>query len=107
MDQLYNIKSLYLWPILIALFVLIYFVGRKASPDSGLLVERGKYSRPLMALEKEPNAKEQLFKSWNEDTRRQLRSALHCDFLFILIYPTACVLGCFLAGRFLDSAQIL
>ncbi len=107
MDQLYNIESLYLWPILIVLFVLIYFVGRKASPDSGLLVEGGKYSRPLMALEKEPKAKEQLFKSWDEATRRQLRSALCWDFLFILIYPAAGVLGCFLAGRFLDSAQIL
>jgi len=107
MDQLYNIKSLYLWPILIALFVLIYFVGRKASPDSGLLVEGGKYSRPLMALENEPTANEKLFKSWDEDTRRQLRGALRWDFLFILIYPTAGVLACFLAGRFLDTARIL
>src|SRR5215217_2014828 len=107
MDQLYNIENFYLWPILIALFVLIFFVGRKASPDPGLLVEGGKYSRPLMALEKEPRAKEQLFKSWNGDTRRQLRSALRWDFLFILVYPAAGVLGCFMAGRFLDKAQIL
>jgi len=107
MDQLYNIKSLYLWPILIALFVLIYFVGRKTSPDSGLLVEGGKHSRPLMALENEPTAKEKLFKSWDEDTRRQLRGALRWDFLFILIYPTAGVLACFIAGRFLDTARIL
>ena len=96
-----------MWPILVVLFVLIYFVGRKASPESGLLVEGGKYSRPLMALEKEPTAKEQLFKSWDEDTRRQLRSALRWDFLFILIYPTAGVLGCFIAGRFLDTAGVL
>ena len=107
MHQLYNINSLYLWPILLVLFVLIYFVGRKASPDSGLLVEGGKHSRPLMALEKEPTAKEQLFKSWDEDTRKQLRSALRWDFLFILIYPAAGVLACFLAGRFLANAQII
>jgi hypothetical protein len=107
MDQLYSIKSLYLWPILIVLFVLIYFVGRKASPDSRLLVEGGKHSRPLMALEMEPTAKEQLFRSWDEDTREQLRSALRWDFLFILIYPAAGVLACFIAGRFLAAAQIL
>jgi hypothetical protein len=107
MDQLYNIKSLYLWPILIVLFVLIYVVGSKVSPDSGLLVEGGKYSRPLMALEKEPTAKEQLFKRWDEDTRKQLRSALRWDFLFILIYSTSTILACFIAGRFLDTARIL
>src|SRR5688572_14618426 len=107
MDELYNIKSLYLWPILIVLFVLIYFVGRKASPVVGLLVEGGKYSRPLMALENEPTAKEQLFKSWDEDTRSQLRGALRWDFLFILIYPTTGVLACFIAGRFLDTAGVL
>jgi hypothetical protein len=107
MDQLYSIDNLYLWPILIALFVLIFVVGRKATPDSELLVEGGKYSRPLMALEKEAGAKEQLFKSWNEDTRRQLRRAVRWDFLFLLIYPTAGVIGCFMAGRFLNKAQIL
>ena len=107
MDQLYNIKSLYLWPILIVLFVLIYFVGRKALPNPELLVEGGKYRRPIMALEKEPRAKEQLFKSWDEDTRSQLRSALRWDFLFILIYPTSNVLACLLAAPFLDSADCL
>ena len=107
MDQLYNLKSLYVWPVLIVLFVLIYFVGRKAIPDPGLLAEGGKYSRPLMALEQEPTEKKQLFKSWDEDTRNKLRSALYWDFLFILIYPTSSVLACFLAGRFLDSAGIL
>jgi hypothetical protein len=107
MVQLYNINSLYLWPILIVLFVLIYFVGRRVSPDSELLIEGGKYNRPLMALEHEPTAKEQLFKSWDEDTKRQLRRALYWDFLFILIYPTSTVIACFMAGRFLASAQIL
>jgi len=107
MGQLYDIKSLYLWPILIVLFVLIYFVGRKAIPDPGLLVDGGKYSRPLMALEQEPEAKEQLFKKWDKETKGQLRSALHWDFLFILIYPLAGVIGCFMAGRFLASAHIL
>ena len=103
MDQLYNIPSLYLWPILIALIVLNFFVGRKASPDPGLLVEGGKYSRPLQALEKEPEAKEQLFKRWDETTRRQLRSALYWDFLFILLYPKSNALACFMAGRFLAA----
>jgi len=107
MGQLYNIESVYLWPILIVLFILIYFVGGKASPDPGLLVEGVKYRRPLMALEKEPNAKEQLFKKWGKETKAQLRSALYWDFLFILIYPAAGVIGCFMAGRFLDRAQIL
>ena len=103
MDQIYNINSLYLWPILIALLVLNFVVGRKASPDPELLVEGGKYSRPLMALEKEPAAKEQLFKCWNEDIKRQLRSALYWDFLFILLYPTSNILACFMAGRFLAA----
>ncbi|HXQ34825.1 MAG TPA: hypothetical protein VN843_12500 [Anaerolineales bacterium] len=107
MDQFYNLKSLYLWPILLVLLVLVYFVGGKAIPDPGLLVEGGKYNRPLRALEQEPTAKEQLFKSWDEETRKKLRSALYWDFLFILIYPTSSVLACFLAGRFLDSAGIL
>lgn len=91
----------------VVLLVLNFFVGRKASPDPELLVEGGKYSRPLMALEKEPGAKEQLFKCWNEDTKRQLRSALYWDFLFILIYPTSNVLACFMAGRFLNTNHIL
>lgn len=103
MDQLYNIPSYYLWPILITLVVLNFFVGRQASPDPGLLVEGGKYSRPLNALEKEPGAKEQLFKRWDENTRRQLRSALYWDFLFILLYPTSNALACFIAGRFLAA----
>jgi len=103
MDQLYNIPSLYLWPILIALIVLNIFVGRKASPDPGLLVEGGKYRRPLQALEMEPGAKEQLFKRWDDVTRRQLRRALYWDFLFILLYPTSNVLACFMAGRFLAA----
>ena len=107
MDQLYNIDSSYLWAILIALLVLIYFVGRKASPDPELLVEGGKYSRPLMALERDPTAKEQLFKSWNEHTRKQLRSAIYWDFLFILIYPASGIVACFMAGRFLAAAQLL
>ena len=107
MQQFYTIDSLYLWPILLVLFVLIYFVGRKVSPDPGLLVEGGTHSRPLMALEKEPTAKEQLFKSWDEDTRKQLRSALRWDFLFILLYPAAGALACFIAGRYLATAQIL
>lgn len=107
MDQLYNIGSLYLWAILIALVILNILVGRKASPDPGLLVEGGKYSRPLMALESEPRAKQQLFKSWDEDTKRQLRRALYWDFLFILIYPTSNALACFMAGRFLDTNHIL
>jgi hypothetical protein len=107
MDQLYKINNLYLWPILIVLLVLNFFVGRKASPDPELLVEGGKFSRPLMALEKEPGAKEQLFKCWNEDTKRQLRSALYWDFLFILIYPASNVLACFMVGRFLDTNHIL
>ena len=107
MGQLYDIKSVYLWPILTVLFVLIYFVGGNASPDPGLLSNDGKYSRPLMALEREPEAKEQLFRKWDKETQRQLRSALYWDFLFILIYPAAGVIGCFMAGRFLDRAQIL
>lgn len=107
MHQLYNIDSLYLWAILPVLFVLFYFIGRKASPDPELLVEGGKHSRPLMALEKEPTAKEQLFKSWDEVTRKNLRSALRWDFLFILIYPTTVVILCFPAGRFLAGAEIL
>jgi hypothetical protein len=106
MDQLYNIPSLYLWPILIALVVLNFFVGRKASPEAELLVEGGKYSRPLQALEKEPGAKKQLFKRWDENTRRQLRSALYWDFLFILLYSTANALACFMAGRFLADHGI-
>ena len=32
---------------------------------------------------------------------------MNWDFLFILIYPAAGVIGCFMAGRFLDRAQIL
>lgn len=60
-----------------------------------------------MALQREPTAKQQLFRSWDDDTRKQLRRALYWDFLFIFIYPTAGVLACFMAGRFLDSAQIL
>jgi hypothetical protein len=107
MGQLYDIKSLYLWPILIVLFVLIFFVGGKASPDPGLLVAGTKYKRPLMALEQEPEAKEQLFKKWDDKTRKALRCALYWDFLFILIYPLAGVIGCLMAGRFLDSAHIL
>lgn len=107
MDQLYDIPSLYLWPILIVLLVLNILVGRKASPDPGLLVEGGKYSRPLKALETEPDAKEHLFKRWDENTRGQLRSALYWDFLFILIYPTSNLIACFMAGRFLATAQKL
>ena len=106
MDQLYNIKTVYLWPILIVLFVLILWIGPKASPDPGLL-KCGEYSRPLMALKQEPARKEQLFKSWDEDTKEQLRSALRWDFLFIFIYPLSSVLACFIAGRFLDRAQIV
>lgn len=101
MNQRYNIPSRYLWSILIALIVLNIFVGCKASPDPGLLVEGGKYSRPLQALEKEPEAKEQLFKRWDENTKGKLRSALYWDFLFILLYPTSNALACFMAGRFL------
>lgn len=106
MGQLYNIKTIYLWLILIVLLVLIYFVGRKVSPPN-LLVEGGEYSRPLLALEQEPTAKEKVFKSWDEDTKEKLRSALRWDFLFILIYPLSSIIACFIAGRFLDSAQIL
>ena len=103
MNQLYNIKSRYLWSILIALIILNIFVGCKASPDPGLLVKGGKYSRPLQALEKQPEAKEQLFKRWNDNTKRQLRCALYWDFLFILLYTTSNVLACFMAGRFLAA----
>ena len=106
-DQLYNIRSIYLWTILIVLLVLFYFVGRKALPDSELLVEGGKYNRPLMALEQEPTAKEQLFKSWDEDTGSKLRSSLYWDFLFILIYPTASIVACLLAASVLDNAGFL
>jgi hypothetical protein len=103
MNQLYNTPSLYLWPILTALIILNVLVGRKASPDPGLLVEGGKYRRPLQALEKEPEAKEQLFKRWDDVTRRQLRRALYWDFLFILLYPTSNALACFMAGGFLAA----
>jgi hypothetical protein len=99
-------SSSQLWPILIPLLILNFFVGRKASPDPGLLVEGGKYNRPLQALEKEPEAKEQLFKHWDETTRRQLRSALYWDFLFILLYPTSNALACFMAGRFLAAQGV-
>ena len=104
MDQLHNIPTPYLWPILIVLWVLIFFVGRKASPDPELLVEGGKYSRPFSALEQEPTAKEQLFKSWDENTKGKLRSALWWDFLFIPIYLASSIVACVIAGRFLASA---
>jgi len=106
MNKLYNIKTIYLWPILIALFVLIFWIGPKASPDPSLL-KCGKYSRPLMALEQEPTRKEELFESWGDDTKNQLHDALRWDFLFLCIYPLSSGLACFIAGRFLQKAQIL
>ena len=106
MAQLYTIDSLYVWPILIALIVLGRLVGRKASPDPDLLVEGGKYNRPFMALEKEPAAKQQLFKSWDEGTRKQLRRALSWDFLFIPIYVSSTALACFMSGRFLSAHDL-
>jgi hypothetical protein len=106
MGQLYNANSHYLWVILIALIVVEVFVGRKSLSDPNLLVEGGKYNRPFQALEQEPTAKELLFKSWDDDTKRKLRHTLYWDFLFILLYPISTALACFMAERFLVANRI-
>jgi len=107
MGQLHNIINDYGGRILIALIVVGLFLGRKAKANPELLVEGGRYNGPFPALEREPEAKEQLFKSWDEDTRNQLRRTLLWDFLFILIYPTSTALACFMAKRFLDTHPVL
>ena len=106
MGQLYNANSHSLWAILIALIVVELFVGYKSLSDPKLLVEGGKYNRPFQALEQEPTAKELLFKSWNEDTKTQLRRTLYWDFLFILLYTSSTLLACFMAERFLVANRI-
>lgn len=105
MDQLHDIISHYSGWILIALIGVEIFVVRKAKPDAELLVEGGRYNGPFQALEREPEAKEQLFKSWDADTKKRLHRTLAWDFLFILLYPTSTALACFMVNGDLDAVN--
>jgi hypothetical protein len=107
LNQIDNIKTCYLWVVLLLLQIPIFFVGRKASPSPDLLIEGGKYKRPLRALEMDPDGGPILFKHWDEDTKSQLRRALYWDFLFIPLYVASVGIACLMAGRYLGGSEIL
>jgi hypothetical protein len=102
-----NMKQAYLWVVFIALQVPIIFVCRKAAPSPDLLIEGGKYKRPLVALEMAPSGREFLFKRWNEETQAQLRRALYWDFAFIPLYVSSGLLVCILASRYLGTSELV
>src|SRR5262249_38280803 len=102
-NQIYHTDLTYLWAVLGLLLAPGLFVGRKASPSKDLLVEGGKYGRPLPALEMEPDGGPILFKHWNEDTKSQLRRALYWDFLFIPFYVSFVFIECVMASRYLGG----
>jgi len=106
-NQIDNIKTTYLWTVFLLLQVPVFLVGRKASPSKDLLIEGGKYKRPLPALEMDPDGREILFKHWDEDTKSQLRRALYWDFLFIPLYVSSGFIACFMASQDLGGSEIL
>jgi len=96
-----------LWVILAVLMLFVVLVGPKASASGVELKDGAGYKRPMLALELNAGAAPGMFKTWDESTRSQLRTALLWDYLFIFIYPAAIATACFIAARFLDNHRII
>lgn len=96
-----------LWMVLAILLLLVVLVGPKTGAGAVELNANAGYKRPMIALELNAGAAPDMFKSWNESTKSQLRTALLWDYLFIFIYPAAIATSCFIAARFLDTRGIV
>ena len=94
-----------LWAVLAILLVLVVVVGQKASASEVKL--KPGYERPMLAFELNAGKAPEIFESWDEATKAKLRTALLWDYLFIFIYPAAGATSCFIAGRFLESRNLL
>jgi len=96
-----------LWIVLALLLLLIALVGPKAGAGTVQLKDHSGYAHPMIVFELNAGAAPDLFTSWDESTKGQLRTALLWDYLFIFIYPAAIATACFIAARFLDTRGII
>jgi hypothetical protein len=91
-----------LWIVLALLLLLVVLVGQKAGARTVHLKDNSGYTHPMLAFELNAGAAPDMFTSWDECTKSQLRTALLWDYLFIFLYPASIATACFIAARFLD-----
>jgi hypothetical protein len=96
-----------IWAALIVLNLLALFVGQKASAGDVELKCSAGYKRPMLALELNAGAAPEMYKCWDESTKKSLRTALLWDYLFIFIYSASISAAGFLVARYLDNQQFL
>jgi hypothetical protein len=91
----------------VTLAALVPLVGLKAGATSLNLKPDAGYKKPMLAFELNAGAASEMFETWNDDTKRVLRTALLWDFLFIFIYPGLIAALCLTGAKYLDAKGFL
>jgi hypothetical protein len=95
------------WVLLAAcatLAALFVPVGLKAGAPGVMLKSGAGYEKAMLAFQLNAGAAPEMFETWDDDTKRKLRTALMWDFLFIFIYPGLISALCLSGAKYLDAA---